>query len=157
MSERAAGAISDQAGTAMAGQGPAGWLAAALGGGIGGVAGGFLGMLGSVAYVDSTTSEGLEGIVTVAVWTVIGALVGGGIGAATLLDLRGHSKPLASGVLLVVLFTILTAGTLAAAATFTDDWDSEALIVGVALVWLVISALASRAILTRGSASGEEE
>ncbi|HWC13400.1 MAG TPA: hypothetical protein VG929_02250 [Actinomycetota bacterium] len=137
--------------------GPAGWVPTAIGGALGGVFGGFLAMLASVAYVDSQPSDGFEGIVTVAIWTCIGAVVGGGAGAAGLLRLRGHDRPVASGVLFGVIYAACAFGFFAAVATFTPDWDGQVWMSVVAVISLFVSALTARAILARRRTSAPPE
>lgn len=137
--------------------GPPGWVPTAIGGAVGGLVIGFLAMLATIAYLDTQPNVGLEGLVTMAIWTCIGAVVGGGAGAAGLLRLRGHARPVASGILFAVFYALCAFGFFAALATFTPDWDGQVWMPVGGLISLLVSALAARAILIRRRTPGRSD
>ena len=94
---------------------PRGWFATLVGGVLGTVGGGIAGAGIGSAYADANADryEGLAGLGPLIYGILGGAWVGAAIGAAALLMLLKHHRPLASGFAFaacaVLLMTILTA------------------------------------------------
>lgn len=134
-----------------------GWMATALGGTIGAIVCGTAGMLVAIAYVDSGDYEGLEGLGVLVIGTILAGLVGAALGAAGALKLRGHSRPVASGIVFSIAAGGLFTGIGLAVSATVPGWDEGPLLVVTIALAVIPSALLARAIAGRSESQNREE
>lgn len=136
---------------------PRGWLAT-LAGGVSGVAVvGVLGVVAGWAYAGAYGTGGLEDLIYPAIGACVGAWFGAALGAAGLLKLRHHSRPIASGFVFAVIGTMLIVALVAFGSYFLPQGFNET--VGVAVIIVVPpvgAALVTRRLLEDPPAGGED-
>jgi hypothetical protein len=127
---------------------PRGWLATLVGGVLGAGLVGIIGMAAGWAWADAYGTGGFEDLIYPAIGTCIGAWFGSALGAAVLLKLRHHQRPLMSGFVFAVVGVMLIVALFAFGSNLLPQAFNET--IGVAVIIVVPpvgAALIARRIL----------